>query len=92
LAPLPFASKRGAIAMLRPGVDLHRVFDLLSPTINTRHTFDEVRNRLRAAGFEDVVRSIDHSELFVRALRTSKQIAPFAFPFPGRTYWLERYD
>jgi len=76
LAPLPFTSKRGAIAMLRPGVDLYRVFDLLSPTIN----------------FEDVVRSIDHSELFVRALRTSKQIAPFAFPFPGRTYWLERYD
>ena len=92
LAPLPFTLKRRAIAILRPGVDLHQVFDLLSPTINTRHTFEEVRDWLRTAGFEDVVRTIDHSELFVRALRTPEQIAPFALPFPGRPYWFERYD
>jgi SAM-dependent methyltransferase len=92
LAPLPFTLKRRAISMLRPGVDLHQVFDLLSPTINTRHTFEEVRDWLHAAGFEDVVRTIDHSELFVRALRTPEQIAAFALPFPGRPYWFERYD
>jgi SAM-dependent methyltransferase len=92
LAPLPFAVKRRAIAVLRPGVDLHQVFDLLSPTINTRHTFDEVRASLNELGFPEVAQPIDHSELFVRALRTPYRFAPFLLPFPGRPYWFERYD
>jgi SAM-dependent methyltransferase len=92
LAPLPFTLKRRAIGFLRPGVDLHQVFDLLSPTINTRHTFEEVQQWLRAVGFQDIVRTIDHSELFVRALRTPEHFAPFLIPLPGRPYWFERYD
>jgi SAM-dependent methyltransferase len=92
LAPLPFTVKRRAIAFLRPGVDLHQVFDLLSPTINTRHTSGEVRQWLLAAGFQDVVQTIDHTELFMRALRTPEQFEPFLLPLPGRPYWFERYD
>jgi SAM-dependent methyltransferase len=92
LAPLPFALKRRAISLLRPGVDEHQVFDLLSPTINARHTFGEVGNWLVEAGFPEVVQTIDHSELFVRALRTPEPFAPFLLPFPGRPYWFERYD
>jgi SAM-dependent methyltransferase len=92
LAPLPFALKRRAIALLRRRVDLHQVFDLLSPTINTRHTFEEVRDMLHAAGFPDVVQTIDHTELFVRALRMPERFSSVALPFPGRPYWFERYD
>jgi SAM-dependent methyltransferase len=92
LAPLPFALKRRAIQFLRPGVDVHQVFDLLSPTINTRHTFEEVRQWLERAGFPDTVQTIDHTELFVRALRKPEQFAPYLLPFPGRPYWFERYD
>jgi SAM-dependent methyltransferase len=92
LAPLPFTVKRRAIGLLRPGVDLHQVFDLLSPTINTRHTLEEVRHWLHAAGFPDVVQTINHSELFVRALRTPEQFEPFLLPLPRRPYWFERYD
>ena len=47
---------------------------------------------LHADGFQDVVQTIDHSELFVRALRTPEQFAPFILPLPGRPYWFERYD
>jgi SAM-dependent methyltransferase len=92
LAPLPFTLKRRAIAFLRPGVDLHQVFDLLSPTINTRHTFEEVRDILHMTGFPDVVQTIEHTELFIRALRTPEQFASFVLPLPGRPYWFERYD
>jgi SAM-dependent methyltransferase len=92
LAPLPFALKRRAIEFLRPGLDLHQVFDLLSPTINTRHTFDEIREWLQLAGFPDVVQTIDHTELFVRALRTPERFAPYFLQFPARPYWFERYE
>jgi SAM-dependent methyltransferase len=91
LAPLPFAFKRRAIAILRPRSDLHQVFDALSPTINTRHTFEEVQQWLRQAGFDDVVQTLDDSELFVRALRAREQVEPFLLPLPDRPYWFERY-
>jgi len=92
LAPLPFKLKRRAISLLRPGADLHHVFDLLSPTINSRHTFEEVGQWLEPEGFPEVVQTIDHNELFVRALRRRESVARYLLPFPGRPYWFERYD
>lgn len=91
LAPLPFGAKRRAIALLRPRSDLHQVFDSLSPTINTRHTFAEVEQWLREDGFDDVVQTLDDSELFVRATRAREQLEPFLLPLPERPYWFERY-
>jgi SAM-dependent methyltransferase len=92
LAPLPFSVKQRAIALLRPRSDLHQVFDLLSPTINTRHTFEEVQAWLSTLGFSDVGQTIDHSELFIRALRATEPFAGYLLPFPGRPYWFERYN
>jgi SAM-dependent methyltransferase len=92
LAPLPFALKQHAISRLRPNTDVHQAFDLLSPTINTRHTFDEVERWLSDDGFPDVAQTIDHTELFVRALRTPEPFRPFLLPYPGRPYWFERYS
>jgi hypothetical protein len=67
------------------------MFDLLSPTINTRHSFEEVERWLHEASFPSVIRTIEHSELFVRALRDESAIRPFLLPRPAPPYWFERY-
>jgi SAM-dependent methyltransferase len=92
LAPLPFALKQRAVHLLRPGADVHHAFDLLSPTINTRHTLDEVRRWLIEAGIADVERTIEHTELFIRGARRPEAIAPFVLPRPQPPYWFARYS
>ena len=91
LAPLPFELKKKAIARLHPAGDTHQLFDLLSPTINNRHTHEEVERWLRELGFADVVTTLEHSELFIRAARSAEALAPSALPAPSRPYWFERY-
>ena len=91
LAPLPFGLKKKVIAKLSHQGDVHQAFDCLSPTINTRHTFDEVAGWLAEEGFTDVVQTIRHSELFVRALRDTAALAPYLLPKPEPPYWFERY-
>ena len=92
LAPLPFKLKQRAIHLLRPGSDVHHAFDLLSPTINDRHTYSEARDWLVECGFPDVVRTIDHTELFLRGARRREAIAAFTVPPPSPPYWFERYS
>lgn len=91
LAPLPFSVKRKVIAKLSRGSDTHQAFDCLSPTINTRHTFEEVSAWLEDAGFEDVEETIRHTELFVRALRDPEALSSYLLPKPEPPYWFERY-
>jgi SAM-dependent methyltransferase len=91
LAPLPFSVKRKVISRLSRGGDTHQAFDCLSPTINTRHTFEEVGAWLAEDGFGDVDETIPHTELFVRALRDPGAIGPFLLPKPEPPYWFERY-
>lgn len=91
LAPLPYAAKRRLISMVYRRSDPHALFDILSPTINTRHRFDEVRGWLGNAGFHAVTRTIEHSELFLRAARWPAAVEPFAAPLPKPPYWFERY-
>jgi len=91
LAPLPFKYKQRAIHLLRPGSDVHHAFDLLSPTINDRHTFAEASAWLAEAGFADVTRTIDHTELFLRGARRAADIAPFTVAPPQPPYWFARY-
>jgi len=91
LAPLPFKLKQRAIHLLRPGSDVHHAFDLLSPTINDRHTYAEVREWLVESGFRDVERTIEHTELFLRGARKPEAIAPFTVRPPSPPYWFARY-
>jgi SAM-dependent methyltransferase len=90
LAPLPFELKRRLLA--KRGVDVHQAFDQLSPTINSRHTFEQVRRWLEDEGFSGIERTIDHSELFVRAQREAARLEAFELPRPARPYWFDRYE
>jgi 2-polyprenyl-3-methyl-5-hydroxy-6-metoxy-1,4-benzoquinol methylase len=91
LAPLPFALKRKVLAAVYRRSDTHQVFDCLSPTINTRHTFEQVRPWLEAEGFPSVEQTIPASELFVRALRDEEPLRPYLRSKPSPPYWYERY-
>ncbi|MDP9308730.1 MAG: class I SAM-dependent methyltransferase [Actinomycetota bacterium] len=90
LAPLPFDLKRRLIAKRR-GTDVHQAFDELSPMINTRHRFEDVRSWLQDMGFSAVERTIEHSELFIRAQREGTTLEGFELPRPLPPYWFERY-
>ena len=90
LAPLPFELKRRLIA--RRGVDVHQAFDQLSPVINSRHTFEQVQGWLERDGFSGIDRTIDHSELFVRAEHGSANLDEFDLPRPSPPYWFDRYE
>ena len=92
LAPLPFSLKRKMIGKLSRGQDAHQAFDCLSPTINTRHTFEQVAGWLREDEFPKVEETIPHSELFVRALRDEEALKPFLLTKPSPPYWFERYS
>ncbi len=69
LAGLSFDEKVQALGRMYPERDLHQCFDLLSPTINDRFTFDEVRRQVEQLGFVDVVQTICSGEVFLRARR-----------------------
>jgi len=72
---------------------LHKFHDIYSPIINRRLEFDSVVRMLQERGFGDVERTIDSSELFVRAFKGGcgselrKQLLPKARP----PYWFQRY-
>jgi SAM-dependent methyltransferase len=91
LAPLPFALKKRLLETVLRRSDVHQTFDLLSPTINTRHTHAEVTAWLHELGFAEVVATIPHTELFLRATRRPGVVDEWALPRPARPYWFERY-
>ena len=91
LAPLPYRLKTRVLSLLYRRADPHAVFDLLSPTINTRHTFAEVERQLHTLGFPTVEQTIPHSELFVRALRDGASVRPYLRHLTTAPYWFERY-
>jgi len=91
LAPLPFGLKRWLLES-RPQLDVHQAFDSLSPTINERHSMAEVTEHLSAADFPSIERTIDHSELFVRALRNPVAVQEYELSHPTPPYWFDRYS
>jgi SAM-dependent methyltransferase len=89
LSPLPFAAKRAVLARLLPRRDTHQAFDLLSPLINETNTDEAVEAWLHEDGFAAVVRTLPHTDLFLRATRagTDVPLRPPASP----PFWFERY-
>jgi len=90
LAPLPFSWKARALTLLRRGRDTHQSFDTFSPLINDTYEHETVEAWLRELGFPDVTRTIDYTELYLRARRRPDAGHPLR-ALPGRPYWFERY-
>ena len=91
LLPFPFNQKVSILKLLRPNYDTHQAFDLLSPIINVRSSFDEIKDILNKLGFTEVIQTIDSTELFVRANRESCSARPYFRQLATPPYWFEKY-
>lgn len=90
---LPDWSTRRAFLLRKGGgneAGLHQAHDLYAPLINRRFAWDEMRARLGALGFGHVLRTIDHTELFIRATRTPLD-ARWTLTPKRPPYWFQRY-
>ncbi len=90
LAPLPFSWKARALRVLRAGRDTHQSFDTFSPLINDTYEHETVESWLRELGFPEVTRTIEYTELYLRARRRPEAPHPLR-ALPARPYWFERY-
>jgi SAM-dependent methyltransferase len=66
---LPFRARRAVLERLFGKRRAHEAFDLLSTPLNRRTTFEEAGALVRDAGLPRAVRTIDHTEVFLRADR-----------------------
>jgi 2-polyprenyl-3-methyl-5-hydroxy-6-metoxy-1,4-benzoquinol methylase len=70
----------------------HSKHDVYAPLINRRLEFDYVRDFLVKRGFKDIVRTVDHTELFVRAFRddVDNYYMNWVLPKKSPPYWFQR--
>jgi 2-polyprenyl-3-methyl-5-hydroxy-6-metoxy-1,4-benzoquinol methylase len=91
LAGLSFDEKIEALRRFYPDRDPHQAFDLLSPTINDRLTFDEVKRALEGHGFVNVVPTVESGEVCLRAERPGFKdrdaLTPGRVPEEESLYW-----
>lgn len=71
---------------------LHAGYDLYATPLNHRYTFEEVKKWLEQFGFSDVVQTIRHTELFIRATRGNSSAKPFLLPLHSPPYWFEHIN
>ena len=72
-------------------MDVHHAHDLYAPIINRRFEFDEVREILRQLGFTHIERTIEHTELWLRALKgpNSCGIKQYELAKKAPPYWFQ---
>lgn len=68
---------------------LNAVHDYYAPLINRRLTFDYIRSSLEELGFSKVMRTIEHTELFVRATKGSGSGDASTLQPKHPPYWFE---
>jgi len=71
---------------------IHGLHDMYAPLINRRLEYSYVEKFLREAGFDDVVRTIDHTEIFIRAIRGNfdEYNRYWLLPPKRPPYWFQR--
>jgi hypothetical protein len=70
---------------------VHNLHDYYAPLINRRFDFSDIQKALEDAGFQDVTRTIHHSELFIRAVKGNADEYHRTWFLPAKTppYWFE---
>lgn len=72
---------------------LHQLHDMLAPLINRRLQFDQIKAQLEEEGFTNVLRTVNHTELFIRAVkRPSDTNLSYLSSTPIPDHWLNRYS
>ena len=87
---LPLRARKALLVRLRGERGAHEAFDLLSTPLNRRTTVAEATAQLHAAGLPRVVRTIDHTEVFLRADHGASSADPYLRPLAKAPYWFEQ--
>lgn len=92
LLPFPNSAKHAILKLLyrKHPEKVHPAFDLLATPINQRFDFATVENWLQELGFRNVIQTIQHTELFIRATRGESSAASHFLPKPAPPFWFEK--
>ena len=72
---------------------IHNFHDIYAPLVNRRFYWEQIEELFRTSGFEDIERTVSHSEIWVRAIKSNSEefkrnwILPKASP----PYWFESH-
>ena len=71
---------------------LHIYHDFYAPLINRRLDFSYVKDFLSKRGMHSIERTIDHTELFIRAFKgDANELKKHVLPKKTKPFWFERY-
>jgi hypothetical protein len=90
LNTLPLRARKAVLVRLHGERGAHEAFDLLSTPLNRRTTVAEATGLLHAAGLPRVVRTIDHTEVFLRADHGTSSADPYLRPLAVAPYWFQQ--
>jgi len=71
---------------------IHPSFDLLATPQNKRFLFTNIKNWLEEFGFTEIIQTIKHTELFIRATRNNSSIIKYKLPASKPPYWFEKIN
>ena len=87
---VPLRARRAILERVYGKRRAHEAFDLLSTPLNRRTTVAEATGLLHAAGLARVVRTIDHTEVFLRADHGASSADPYLRPLAQPPYWFQQ--
>ena len=70
---------------------IHNLHDNYAPLVNRRHEFEDIKERLYELGFNSVLRTIDHSELFIRAFKGDFKDTNYLLNPKKPPYWFQHH-
>ena len=68
---------------------VHNVHDVYAPLINRRLEYDQIEKMLRELGFSQIFRTIDYTELFIRAIKGSADYSAYTLQPKKPPYWFQ---
>jgi SAM-dependent methyltransferase len=93
---LPAEEDRYRFLLAKAGGDadkVHNMHDIFAPLINRRFTFGQVQEMLQQRGLSRIERTIEHGELFIRAIKgDANQIEPWLLPKAKGPYWFQHHE
>lgn len=87
---LPLRARQKVLERTHGKEGAHAAFDLLSTPLNRRTTVEEASALIRAAGLPRIVRTIDHTEVFLRADHGSSSADPYLRELAAPPYWFQQ--
>jgi SAM-dependent methyltransferase len=87
---VPLRARKAILERIYGKRRAHEAFDLLSTPLNRRTTVAEATGLLQAAGLPRVVRTIDHTEVFLRGDHGVSSADPYLRPLAQPPYWFQQ--